>query len=90
MPRSPTPAARAQRNAAIRADRARGWPLRKIARHHGISLGLAHRLAADVYIQLPSPWHRARLPREAPAPVCPQALALHWRLYAKAQPHHPQ
>ena len=90
MPRSPTPAARAQRNAAIRADRARGWPLRKIARHYGISLALAHRLAADVHIQLPGAWHVARMPKAVPLPPCPQAVALHWRLYAKAQPHHPQ
>jgi len=56
------------RNAAIRGDRARGWSLRHIARHHGISVGLAHRIAGDVYIVLPDAWHRARLPKEAPLP----------------------
>lgn len=90
MPRAPTPAARAQRDASIKADRVRGWPLRKIARHYGISLALAHRLAADVHIQLPGAWHTARMPKAAPLPPCPQAEALHWRLYAKAQPHHPR
>ena len=83
MPRAPTPAARAQRDASIKADRVRGWSLRKIARHYGISLALAHRLAADVHIQLPSPWHTARMPKAAPLPPCPQAVALHWRLYAR-------
>ena len=90
MPRAPTAAARAQRDASIKADRVRGWSLRKIARRYGISLALAHRLAADVHIQLPSTWHAARMPKAAPLPPCPQAVALHWRLYAKAQPHHPQ
>ncbi|HEY9209104.1 hypothetical protein [Acidovorax sp.] len=70
MPRAPTKQARTQRNQAIRADRARGWPLRKIAKHYCISLALAHRLARDVHIQLPSRWHRARMPQGAPLPPC--------------------
>lgn len=28
------------------------------------------------------------MPKAAPLPPCPQAMALYWRLYAKAQPHH--
>ena len=71
MPRAPSRQARAQRNAAIRADRARGWSLRKIAKWHGVSLSLAHRLAHDVHIQLPGRWHRSRLPKEAPLPLLP-------------------
>lgn len=70
MPRAPTKQARAQRNQAIRADRARGWPLRKIAAWHGVSLALAHRLAHDVHIQLPNRWHRARMPQDVPLPPC--------------------
>jgi len=56
------------RDAAIRGDRARGWSLRHIARHHGISVALVHRIAGTVHIVLPGNWHRARLPKEAPLP----------------------
>ena len=68
MPRAADAHHRTERNAAIRADRARGFSLRRIAELHGVSLALAHRLAGDVYITLPSRWHRARQPRPAPAP----------------------
>lgn len=81
MPRAPDPTTRTARNAAICADRARGWPLRKIAQHHGISLALAYRLTTKVYIVLPGKWHRARYPKETPPP--PQAATLH-RLLAVA------
>ena len=83
MPRAPTKAARAQRDAAIKGDRARGWPLRKIAKHYGVSLTLAHKLAGDVHIQFPNAWHAARMIRASPLPACPEAVALHWRLYAR-------
>jgi hypothetical protein len=59
---------RQQRRAAVRADRARGWSFRKIAAHHGLSVGMAHYLAADVQMVLLPPWHRARLLRDAPLP----------------------
>ena len=76
MPKAPTTAARTLRNAAMRADRARGWSYRKLARVHGVSVALAYRVASDVYMVLPSPWHRARLPKAVPLPPCQQAM--HW------------
>ena len=82
MPKAINAAVRTLRNAEIRSDRTRGWSFRKIAQHHGISVGMAHRLASDVYVQLPSRWHRARLPKEEPLPPCPQALAWYWRNYS--------
>ena len=60
----------------MREARARGWSYRKLARVHGVSVALAYRVASDVYMVLPGPWHRARLPKEAPPPPCPQAM--HW------------
>lgn len=54
--------------AAIRADRARGFTVRQIARLHGVSVGVVHKVAHDVHIQLPNRWHLARMPREAPPP----------------------
>lgn len=68
----------------MRANRARGWSYRKLARVHGVSLALAYRVTRDVYMVLPSPWHRARLPKDVPQPPCPQALAWHWRGYGVA------
>lgn len=65
----------------MRADRARGWSYRKLARAHGVSVALAHKLARDVHMTLPSPWHRARLPKEDPLPPCPQAFALYSNSY---------
>lgn len=82
MPRAPTATARIQRNQAIKADRARGWSFRKLAQVHGVSLALAYRLARDVYMTLPSPWHRARLPKDVPLPPCREAIAWHQRIYA--------
>jgi hypothetical protein len=60
--------ARTERKAAVRADRARGWSFRKIAAWHGLSVGMAHYLAADVQMVLPGTWHRARYPKDAPLP----------------------
>ena len=57
-----------QRRAAVRADRARGWIFRKIAAHNGLSVGMAHYLAADVQMVLLPPSHRARLLKDAPLP----------------------
>lgn len=34
----------------------------------GVSVGMAHYLAADVQMVLPGQWHRARLPKDAPLP----------------------
>jgi hypothetical protein len=65
--------ARSERNAAVRADRARGFTYRKLAAWHGLSVGCVHVLAADVHIHLLSQWHRARLPKLAPLPSMPQA-----------------
>lgn len=81
MPKAPSASARTERNRAIRTDRARGWSFRKLAQVHGVSLALAYRVARDVYMTLPSPWHHARLPQAVPLPPCPQALAWHWRSY---------
>lgn len=52
----------------MRANRARGWTVRKLAAWYGVSLALAHRVVADVHILTPNRWHRARLPKEAPLP----------------------
>lgn len=52
----------------MRADRARGWTVRKVAAHYGLSVSTTHRAIRDVRITLPNRWHRARLPREAPPP----------------------
>lgn len=84
MPKAPNSTARTERNRAMRADRARGWSYRKLARAHGVSVALAYRVARDVHMALPSPWHRARLPKEAPMPPCPQAIAWHQRCYGVA------
>lgn len=69
MPRAQTAEARTERNRAIRADRARGLTLRQIAQVHGISTNQAHRVARHVNIVTPNRWHRARTPKEAPAPA---------------------
>ena len=53
---------------AIRADRARGLTMRQIAHRRGVSVGVVHKLAADVHVQLPNAWHQARLPKAAPTP----------------------
>ncbi|GAB3355476.1 hypothetical protein GCM10027395_06340 [Giesbergeria sinuosa] len=68
----------------MRADRARGWSYRKLAQVHGVSLALAYRLARDVHMVLHSPWHRARLPKEAPQPAYLEDIACRykWVLYA--------
>ena len=68
MAQSLTHKARADRKAAVRADRARGFTYRKIAAWHGLSVGMAHYLAADVQMVLPGRWHRARLPKDVPLP----------------------
>ena len=52
----------------MRADRARGWTVRKLAQHYGLGLQSTHRVVRDVPITLPNRWHRARLPIEAPPP----------------------
>ena len=57
----------------MRADRARGWPVRKLAEHYRLSVASVHRVVKDVRITLPNPWHCARLPRETPPPP----LAVH-------------
>ena len=82
MPKAPNRTARTERNRAIRADRARGWSYRKLALAHGVSVALAYRVARDVHVVLPSSWHRARLPKEASMPPCPQAIAWRWRRFA--------
>lgn len=64
-----TRTARAERRAAVRADRARGFTMRQLAQRHGISVGLAHLLACDVQVMLPNRWHCARLPRDVALPV---------------------
>ena len=68
MPRAPNPAIRRERNAAIRADRARGLTVRQIAALHHVSLNQVHRVVRDVHIVLPNRWHRARQPKAAPLP----------------------
>lgn len=65
----------------MRADRARGWTIRKIAAWHGVSLAMAHRVVGDVHVMLPNRWHRERLPKEQPLPPLPQVsryLAPRW------------
>lgn len=66
----------------MRADRARGFSYRKLARLHGVSVALAYRVASDVYMVLPGPWHRARLPKAVPLPPCPQAMQWRQSLYS--------
>jgi hypothetical protein len=67
---------RIERKAAVRADRCRGFTFRKLAKFHGISVGLAHYLARNVQVMLPNAWHRARHPKETPLPYLPQIHAL--------------
>lgn len=71
MPRAPDHITRAQRNEAMRAARAAGWPVRRIAQAYGLGLQSTHRVVRDVPIVLPGRWHRARMPQEAPASVLP-------------------
>lgn len=52
----------------MRADRARGWTVRKMAAHYGLSVATVHRATRDVRILLPNRWHRSRLPIESPPP----------------------
>ena len=61
MPRTGSEAERAQRNRAIRADRARGYTFRKLAAQYGLSVGMVHKVAGDVHPQLLPAWHRARI-----------------------------
>lgn len=82
MPKATSASERHSRNAAMRADRARGFSYRKLAQWHGVSLALAYRVTRDVYMVLPSPWHRARLPKDVLLPPCREAIALRWRIYA--------
>ena len=63
--------ARKARRDSIRADRARGFTFRGLARVHGVSLSTVHFVARDVPVQLPSAWHRARLPKDAPLSCLP-------------------
>lgn len=42
--------------------------MRQIAHRRGVSVGVVHKLAADVHIELPNAWHQARLPKAAPLP----------------------
>jgi hypothetical protein len=49
---------------------------RKIAVWHGLSVGMVHYLAADVQMVLLTPWHRARLPKDAPLPPLVQVHRL--------------
>lgn len=56
----------------MRADRARGLTLRAIGQRYRLGLQTVHRVARHVPIALPSTWHRARMPKDAPLP----ALAL--------------
>lgn len=74
MPKAPSRAATRARNTAMRADRARGWTFREIASHYAVSLQTVHRAVTDVHVALPNAWHKARVPKEAPLPVCWQAL----------------
>lgn len=55
----------------MRADRARGWTVRKLAQHYGLGLQATHRVVKHVPIQLPNRWHRARMPKDAPLPYLP-------------------
>ena len=71
MPRAPSAAARLERNQAMQADRARGWTMRKIAKHYGLGLQTVHRVTRHVPIQTPGPWHLTRLPKTRPAPALP-------------------
>ncbi len=68
MPRAANPDARRVRNTAMRADRARGWTIRKLAAWYALAPSEVHRLVSDVQIQMPGPWHRARLQKEVPNP----------------------
>lgn len=69
MPRAATREARAQRNASMYADRARGLTVRAIAKRYGLAPSVAHRLVRHVPIVLPNHWHLARQPQEAPLPM---------------------
>ena len=80
MPRAPSADARRVRNRAMRSDRARGLSIRKLAAWYALAPSEVHRLVRDVQIQLPGPWHRARMPREAPVPY---SWALHTLLSKK-------
>ncbi|WP_158636981.1 hypothetical protein [Extensimonas vulgaris] len=53
-----------------------GRTVRQIAALHGLSVAATHRVVRHVHMQLLRPWHRARLPREAPLPPleCVHAL----------------
>ena len=51
--------------------------MRQIAHRRGVSVGVVHKLAADVHIQLPNAWHRQRLPKEAPLPYLTTVHRLH-------------
>lgn len=82
MPRAPSKVARVERNLMMRADRARGLTVHQIAARHGVSVGLAHRVVADVHIMLPNRWHRARQ-QDAPSPY---AFHLHGLLVSKGTP----
>ena len=66
----------------MRADRARGWTVRQLARRYGLGLQTTHRVVRHVPIQLPNPWHRARLPEDGPLPP----LAVH-RYLVRLPPH---
>ena len=48
-------------------------PVRQLARRYGLGLQTTHRVVRHVPIQLPNPWHRARLPEDGPLPP----LAVH-------------
>lgn len=65
----------------MRANRARGWTVRKLAQWYALAPASVHRIVADVRIELPARWHRARLPQEAPLPdlaVAHRVLAPNW------------
>ena len=66
----------------MRADRARGFTVRRLARLYRLSPASVHRVVKDVHIVLPGPWHRARQPQEAPLPPLP----VHRYLAPRGQP----
>lgn len=81
MPRAANAEQRRVRNADMRANRARGWTVRKLALWYALAPASVHRIVADVRIELPARWHRARLPQEAPLPalaVAHRVLAPNW------------
>ena len=51
--------------------------MRQIAHRRGVSVGVVHKVAADVHIQLPNAWHQARLPKAAPLPYLTTVHRLH-------------